>query len=427
MYRFIVRSVVFALVLALSLYIGAQWKLKEDLKYLSSRLAPEIQLDYQSSALTPSGKIIISEAKLYFRSLDLNITIDTLEYSAGSIWDMAFLKGQIDDKKIPRKIYLSIKELIIPLTPSLVKTIALAEQASTWDTLNASACGGVKQFGINEYSSMGYDYIVFSSEAEFYQDDYNGNLIGKGWFDVEETSKFSYELDLSGVYQESGGSSSEDNTPVLEKLSVDIQDTGYNRHRNEFCAFKSNVKADEYIAQHIKTFVDTLNSVDIQMTLSSQRIYKDLMQPSSRLKLSIEPKPSFSFTDFGYYNEIELRELLGLKITVNDQNVDTIFNQWSLDKFKKIVIVDSEDQQDNQLKPRYENVIVKRTFDKEPLSSARDFIDYKVKVVRKDGKIYQGRLTEVKNNKLYIAMPVEKGTVKLSVEFDRAIEFFVYR
>ena len=427
MYRFIVRSIIFLLAIVVSLYVGVQWKLKEDLKYLSSRLAPEIQFDYQSSVLTPSGKIVVSDIDLNIRALDLNITIDKVEYSAGSIWDMAFLKGQIDDKQLPKQLSLSVKELIIPLSPSLIDTISLAEQSSTWDTLSASGCGDVKQFGINEYSNMGYDYIVFSSDAEFYQDDYSGNLIGKGWIDIEETSKFTYQLDLSGVYEAGEDADNKDNTPILEKLNLDIQDKGYNRHRNEFCALKSGLSADEYIEKHIKTFVKTLKSVDIEMTLASQRVYKDSMQPLSQISLSMKPKPSFSFKDFGYYNEAELRELLGFKISVNDQNIDSIFNKWSLDKFNTIVIASDDDEQSEGLQRRYENVIVKRKFQKEPASSAEKFIDYKVKIIRDDGKVYQGRLKEIKKNKLYIAMPVAKGTLKLSVEKKRVKEFYVHQ
>jgi len=427
MYRFLVRLVIFALVIAISLYIGVQWKLKEDLKYIADKLAPNITFDYQSSSLTPSGKIVVTDISLYVRSQDLNMSVGKVEYSAGSIWDMAFFKNQLDDKKLPKKMYLSIDNLIIPLTPTLVKTIALFERRSTWDTLNSSACGDVKSFGINEYLNMGYDFIVLSSESEFYQDSYSGNLVARGSVDIEETSKVSYQFNLSGIYEAVGSSISDENMPTFESLNIDFQDTGYNRHRNEFCSLKTGLSADKYIEKHIKTIVDTLKSVGIQMTLASQRSYKDFLQPSSRFQISMEPKPSFSVDDFGYYDENELRDILGLKLSVNDQNVESVFDQWSLEKFEQIVIEGTAIENNDLFKPRYENVLIKRSFEKESLSSVGKFINYKVKVIRNDGKIFQGKLTKINDNKLFISMMIEKGIVKISVETGLVKEFFVYR
>jgi len=425
MVRFFVRLMTFALAIAVSLYIGVQWKLKQDLKYLTSKIAPQIQFEYESSSLTPGGTIVITGIHLYIRAQDLKISIAKVEYSAGSIFDMAFLKGQIDDQKFPEKVSLAIDQLIVPLTPSLVKTIAVFEQGSTWNALNASACGAIKHFGVNEYFSMGYDYIVFSSQSEFHQDDYSGNLIGKGWYDIEETSKFSYELNLSNFYQ--AVNVSDDDFPTLESLSFDIEDNGYNHHKNEFCSLKLGVSASEYVDQHVKTVVKSLAGVGIQMTLASQRIYKNSMQPLSRLKLSIEPKPSFSFADFGYYNETELRDILRLKIAVNGENVGKIFNHWSLDKFDQVVVEGAIVEQSDLLKSRYENVIIKHFFEKVSLSLARNFMNYKIKIIRNDGKTYIGKLTEIKDNKLYVAMQIEQGIVEVSVEKNLITEFFVYR
>ena len=427
MFRLLIRLGVFAVVIGLSLYIGVQWKLKEDLQYLETKLQPFVQFEYQSSVLTLNGTIILADVSLYFQQQDINISIDKIEYSGGSIFDMAFFRRQLDNRIMPEHMSLTINEAVIPLTPSLVNYVKSVEQDSTWNALNAMACGKIDHFGINQYFSMGYDYIVFSTGSEFNRDKYSGNLVGSGWLDVEETSRFSFDLNLAGFYQDMDVASNDRIAPTFERLTVDIQDKGYNHQRNSYCATRSGLDADEYVKQHVQMVSQKLDSVDIKMTLSGQRYYSEFRQPSSLLHLSIQPSVSFSFADFGYYDEPELRKLLGLKLEINHQTVTTLFNDWALDRFNQIVIRETSDETETGNQSRYKTVFIKREFQKQSVSSVRNFISQKIRVLRRDGKIFEGKLSEIKNNKLYIAMTRQGGIVEVAVEMGSVKEFSVYQ
>lgn len=427
MLRFLIRLVIFAVVIGLSLYLGAQWKLKEDLQYFATKLKPYAEFEYESSVLTLAGTIKVTDVRLYFRQQDINITIDNVEYSGGSVFDMVFFRRMLDDRQTPQQMSLKMDAAIIPLTPSLVKYISSIEQGSTWNALNALACGKINHIGINQYFSMGYDYIVFSTESRFSQDKYSGNLIGAGWLDIEETTRFSYDLNLAGFYQSMGTAMSDQETPTLEQLTLEIQDKGYNQHRNNYCASRSGLGGDEYVDQHVQMVSQKLDSVGIKMTLAGKRYYNEYRQPSSLLQLSIQPSVSFSFADFGYYDEPELRKLLGIKLEINHQTVSTIFNGWALDRFSQIVVRHPSDETGGSNQSRYKTVFIKREFQKQPVSSVGKFINEKVRVIRSDGKIFQGKLSEIKNNKLYIAMPLQGGTVKVAVEIKSVKEFWIYQ
>lgn len=427
MFRFIIRFAIFAVVIGLSLYVGVQWKLKEDLNYLTSKLRPFVQFDYQSSAMTLTGTIVVTDIDLFFQQQDINITIDKIEYSGGSILDMAFFRRQINSRQIPQKISLKVQQAVIPLTPSLVKYISSAEQNSIWNALNATGCGKIKHIGINQYFSMGYDYIVFSSESNFRQDDYSGNLVGGGWLDIEDTIKFSYDINLAGFYQSMNAPLNESQLPTLEQLTFDIQDKGYNHHRNNYCSSRIGLKGDEYVEQHVEIVSQKLESVGIKMTLAGKRHYSSFRQPSSLLHLSVQPTVSFSIADFGYYDEPQLRKLLGLELQVNHQTVGTLFNNWALDKFEKIVVRDPEEEQSVDEQPRYKTVFIKRTFQKHPLSSINSFVNEKVRLIREDGKKFEGKLEEIKNNKLYVAMTLQGGIVTVTVDVKSVREFLVYQ
>ena len=427
MLRFFIRLVIFAVVIGLSLYIGVQWKLKEDLKHFASKVRPYALFEYQSSAMSLAGTIILADISLYFQRQDITVTIDKIEYSSGSILDMAFFRRQLDSQKYPEQMTLKILEAVIPLTPPLVKYISAVEQDSIWSALNAMACGKIKHIGINQYFSMGYDYIVFSSESKFRRDEYSGNLVGGGWMNIEETNKLTYQLNLAGFYQKVNSPLTHQQTPTLEAFTLDIQDNGYNRHRNEYCASRSGQETVEYIEQHVEMVSQKLNSVGINMTLVGKRHYSDFLQPSSLLHLSVQPSESFSLADFGYYDEQQLRKLLGLKLQINHQTVGTLFDNWGLDRLNQIVMRDPSEDNKASNKPRYKTVFIKRAFQKHALSSVEKFINEKIRVIRNDGKKFEGKLTEIKNNKLLVAMTIQGGIVKVPVEIKTIDEFFVYQ
>jgi len=427
MYRFIVRTIIFIFVMSLSLYIGAHWKLSEDLKYIKKQLSPMTQFDYENSSLTLDGKVVVSGINLYFRAQDINVTVNRIKFSSGSIFRMAFLRDIFDEDFSSSDFYLNIDGAVIPLTPSLVKYISETEQPSILDNLEASACGSVKRIGFKEYFSMGYDYVVFSTEGRFHQDSYNGNLLGHGWLDIEETSKIDYQIDIANVFAEQDKLSPNLEAGNLEKLKLRIEDKGFNRHKNEFCGIKSNQTAEQFIEKHVKEIAQHLAAAGIKMTPSGKRIYKEFIQPSSIVELSIQPESSFSFNDFGYYDEKELRSLLGLSFTVNGQTTEQIFNGWSLDKFNQIDTRAGKVQEEPITNKRYELITIKRSFELEDVSKANLFIDQEVKAVRDDGKEYVGKLRRIENEKLYIAMAIQGGVVQASLDRSRVASFYVYR
>jgi len=413
--------------MSLSLYIGAQWKLSEDLKYIKSQLSPLAQFDYESSSLTLDGKVVVSGLNLYFPAEDINLSANRIKFSSGSIFQMAFLRDLFDNNFSSDEFYFNIDAAVIRLTPSLVKFISAVEQPSILDSLEASACGNVRKIGFKEYFSMGYDYVVFSTEGSFHQDSYTGNLLGEGWVDIEETSKIDYKFNMANVFDEENILDANLVSGGIEELTLKIEDKGYNRRKNEFCGIKSNQTPEEFVEQHIKELSKHFSSAGIKMTPSGKRIYKAFIQPSSLVEISIAPESSFSFNDFGYYDEKELRNLMGLNFSVNGQTTDQIFNDWSLDKFNQIKPRRVNEQGNAETNQRYELITIKRNFEPEATSQAEEFLEQEVKVIRDDGKEYIGKLKGVKNEKLYIAMTVQGGVVQASVDIKRVASFYVYR
>ncbi len=428
MLRFIIRLIIYSIAIGFSIYIGVQWKLQGDIQDLTKRVfGNEVILDYQKAYLTLSGKAVITDVSLFFKGHDINITANEINYSMGNIFDMAFQDRRFSQGRLPDKLQLNFNELMLHLNPALVKAIARNESHSLWRELSASACGDLTKFGINQYFSMGYDYIVVNGELSFFKDSYNDQLQIEGWADIEETARISYQINLDN-YQEPRWLINPDLSNI-RMLLLDVTDKGFNRHKADYCASQSGISNKTFLQQHVTLVAQKLAEADLDLTPEAISAYTNVIQPFSQLNILLDPEESFSNKDFFYFSESELRRLSGFKIEINHQPLDKIFQDWSIEKYKNIQIKSNRRKKtsDDPVNKRYETLIIKRSFHPEELANIEKFMDYRVKLIRDDEKVYLGRLKRINKNRIYIVKPIQGGEVEVSVDRSRVKAFYIYR
>ncbi len=425
MLRLLLRLFIFAVVISLSLYIGVQWKLKQDLEQIDKQLGPSIKFDFETSAITLTGQVVVGGVELRFGNPKVTISVNKVRLNTGSIFNMAFLSSQFKNKEIPEKFSLILDEVVIPLTPELVKLITAIEQPDSWSTMSAVGCGSVSSLGMSQYFAMGYDYLVFSSETRYDRDRYNGNLVGSSRWSIEETSEIKIDFNVAGFFESMDRQAVRPVDPSIESLSIEILDQGYNRNRNEYCAIKSEQKPEVYLGNHVKAVREKFEQAGIKITPTGARFYAEYLQPNSRLNINMTPQASFSLADFGFYNESEMRGILGLDLKLNGRNVGVLFNGWSHDKFSQIVFVDPSDDDSAEQNKRFETVIVKRSFKSVPVSEISSNLGEQARLTENNGQQHIGQIIKVENQRVYIATPRDGGTIERSVPINQVIRFEV--
>jgi len=427
MLRFLVRFAVYFIGIGLGLYFIAQWRLSESLEQLNGRFGSNLKFEYSSAQVSPFGKLVLNNVIISFIKQDAVISVGKIEYSTGNVFDTAFLYQHLYANDIPEDLSLNFSNVVLPLTPTLIKYLSKQETDSTVRSLLLSACGNVQQMGIKEYSAMGYDYIVFSGGLTFQSDQNLQSLTANGWFDIEETASLKFELNLPNVGSERSALLVTNKELTIDSLKVNLEDTGLNRRKLEYCASKSQLAGDGFAEAHLDTIRQRLNSVGIDLTLAGARTYKEWIQPGSQLELSIKPAANFTFNDFGFYDELELRRLLGLDLKINGRLRSHVFEQWALDKFNTIRIRNSSNSNAAAPVKRFETVYVKRVYHQEPVEKAGEYIGYKIKLVRTNGKTSIGTLNKINKNKLYVDIKVQTGILQTAIKLKQIKEFHVYR
>jgi len=266
MFRLFVKLITFAVVIALSLYIGAQWRLNEQLKQIDVQLGSNFQFHFESAHLTVFGKIVVSGVRLDYLPQDFSMSINRAEYSAGNIIDMVFLSDHISKKELFDSVELSLSEVVVRLTPALVKVISLAEESTVIDFLRTLECGSRKSLGIKDYVKMGYGYAVFSTTLGFERDPLSRNLVVDGWLSLENDSDVEFQINLIDVSKSLIDANSFV-MPSIKSLDLSIQDKGYNFRRNTYCSATSKSTNEQYIDKHIKSVKQKLASVILLATM----------------------------------------------------------------------------------------------------------------------------------------------------------------
>jgi hypothetical protein len=426
MFRLLIRTIIFIIAIGLSLFIGVQWKLDQDLEKISERWRNTIELTYQNARVTVSGDVVVNGVGVYFKKQDIYVSADVVKYSTDSVLDAAFLYNHSRSKALPRQSNLSVNNLVIPLTPSLVELLNQKQPPSIWTGLLATACGKVRKFGVAQYFSLGYDNASFSGDLNIEQEPMSGNLLASGWVDIENTALIEYRFNAANVYTIEDGTNN--TSPAsLDAIELNIEDRGFNARRNEFCSLKQTVETEEFITQHVEQVKKLFSSVGIKMLPSGRRAYTELMQPATKLGLSALPSASFSISDFGFYDEKELRSILNLELSLNNRPVNAIFEGWALDKLEQINLNQYYQDDESGLAKRFETIVIKRSYQPEPLDKIDDFIGQSVKIIRQDGREYIGKLIESDQSRLKISIPLNGGIVQVPVIRAQVTEFYVYR
>lgn len=427
MFRLAIRFLVFSTVLAIGFYSVVQWRAVEELNLLKQQWHSDIEFQFESAKIYPNGNLVINDVSLFFVKQGISVSIEQIEYSVGSLMEVVFLSDHIKIGQLPDDVRVVLNKVVIPLTPLLVKFLSQTDENNTWKSLQASACGSKNKIGMSEYFSMGYDNLVFSSVTEFAKNIYNGSYAGKGWLDIEETSRLDYRFGLLLEQSNKIPTVNTLKTASITSLNLSLKDTGYNRHRNEYCSLKSESSTEVFLTEHIKTVRQRLNSVGIKLTLAGERAYKQMLEEESLLEISVSPSASFSFNDFGYYDEKELRGLLNLNVQINDSTIHHIFDGWALDKFNKISIRKKQGIVQDAAQQRFETIVVKRNYHQESLRDLDRFLDYKVKVEQKNGSITTGKLRKLAKGKMFLDIALQGGVIQKTIRIDGIEKFFVYR
>lgn len=435
--RFLVKFLLLTIILAAAVILTAQWKLKKDLDEFSLLVSPVADFSYESAKIGLTGEVRVTAISTYIEAINTRIEIGEVTLSVGNLLDLALFKSNLNNKQIPDRGYITLTDVLIPFTPQLIDAAADDTPPTSMDLIQSAYCGDKDKIGLREIEAMGYDYLSFSGRDFFMLDRYSGSMVINGNFNIEEMFDVAYQVNIGGMMkwleaiqqQRAIGQFQEEIIePDLELFELRVKDKGFNLKRAMYCSLRESTDTENYYTQHVSEAEKLLNSVNIQFTESAKTAYAESIKPNSDIFFFLKPKANFDFDGFSYYSAQELLDMSGLRVMVNDTAVTEFLSGWSGENFAKISQnVIQERAKDDPSQPLYRQVVVTKEYHDLPVSTARQYIGFQVRVRRDDGKLFDGKLSRAEDSSIWITQRSASGEITIPVALTRVSQFQVYK
>jgi len=424
MLRFLVKFLLFTIILVVGAVLYSQWKLDKDLQRFARQLSPVVEFDFESARVDYAGEVRINSIKAFIAPLGATLEIGELSFSADNLFQLIRLESNLKNRVLPDRIRVSLKDALVLIDANLLRTLKPRSQAASSDLLQSAFCGEVDQFGIKQIEAMGYNYFSFSGDANYRLDKHSGSIVLTGRLDIEDFSKIDYQLSIGSVllWLESfekkiiNESDLENMKPELTFIEIKEQDQGYNLRKAEYCSIRQQVPLQDYYPGYVRQVDNLLQQVDIKLTELFKPLLEQAIKPGSNTTWRFAPKPNFRYPGYKYYDYQEFVKLSGFNLRINHSPVEAILDNWNFSRFSKIAEIEAAKKTPPK-KPGqlYRSVVVSQSFQSVKPEALDNYLNYQVNIKREGQRSYSGKLTHTTAKNISVLQRSVQGEVTFMI------------
>ncbi len=302
-------------VLKVTLY----YQVKTELNRLTAMLAPFAVLSYDAIESDLTGSVAVTGVRVTPVEAPVGIGIERIELQGeGTRFLLGLLQG-FDPARPPRRLQLSISRLQAPLGGDYPLFWRPAAAATVPDL-----CSLAGLFGQTEIERLGFRQRLADARLRYDYDPRSGALSLLVGYTLDGLSALSLEMALANILPP--GSAVSGGMPTLERFSLQYHiDPGYMHRAIEYCADQAGrdpaLFIEELFTPGSADFANSLGFVPGQDLRSALR--RLITQPGELLLTSV-PDSRFSPAGLARYKPRELVEMLGIRLSVNDQPVEDL-------------------------------------------------------------------------------------------------------
>ena len=112
MIRFLIRFLLFVVVIGGGGMFAAQWQLKKQLKDFSNLVRPFMDFSYGSASISYTGEVKIKGVNIYVERAGAQVDVGELNFFVGNLYQLATFKSNFNAKKLPDKAHLILKNVL---------------------------------------------------------------------------------------------------------------------------------------------------------------------------------------------------------------------------------------------------------------------------------------------------------------------------
>lgn len=290
----LLRNLVLAVVLlAGAVKLLAWYAVGNDADRIVQALVPLAQIKYDSLSAGLDGSVTVNRVSVTQGTDHRNYRADSVTFETpGLFW---LLKHSLlHENELPPTLHVSAKHLQMPpiawIDPELFDATTLVPFA-------AAGCGASTLVSA-DYRSMGMSDAVMDTQLTYLFQPETHSLDVTAQADTAGFAAITLHADLHPFDLATLTSNAMWQKLHAGKVSMNFVDQGFLHRRNQFCAQKASVAADEFVTRHLAAVQALLAEHHVEPSNDVLALYRNLVARGGEVSALSLPRTTFAFADW---------------------------------------------------------------------------------------------------------------------------------
>jgi len=395
------------------------YKVTDQLDEAIAILSPFAQISYEAVSSDLNGGVTVEGVKVKAYGNGLNVDIDEIAVKFLNIQTLLFIGDDLKKQKVPEEMSLSLRHVRMDLQSlKPYMTMLQAQSQQPFQDYSLLGCGELsKADPLKVLQQLGYSELDSSMNLGYSWDRASKNLTIKSAFSWHEMTGSEAIIDLGQVAALSAMAMMSE--PELKRISVSLEDEGYNARLVEHCAASQDISGDDFIVLHMAMLRSALAEQGVQLGENLYEVYRYYLNSEGPLKFQMYPDSMQQLANMDMFKPSDLPALLGLEIHKGDEVIRDISFDWDEGKFKETMAA---------LAPKRESVATEQKASKpsQPQAPQADYVEVNaskldqqmnkmLRVKTSDNRRLEGVLKKVTDTRIFIDVPMGGGSATLPI------------
>ncbi len=443
------RNLLLFIILAYGLVYGYLWyETNTSLQRLTEGAAPFAKIEYASFFVSPlANEITVDNISIVPQMAADEFRIDQVRLYADMPGFFLLSGKAMQEGTLPENMDIGLSNIQVNLDGKFISMLeqmsvqaeAQPEQvASPFLNLDALGCGEIEKFQLVDYRLMGIKRVNADINLHLSFNKIT-DILG---VQIDAKTRGVYDISLAtDIKIPSGKMDGVTQTNKIPPMRLSINDTGFYKMRNAYCATANKSSDEEYVDHHMQLLSSTFG---VTLPESITTAYRDYMLKGGRINLSIKPQDNLAPEELGYYKPLEVVDMLGLKLSIGNTRIDL---EELLNANAPAVVAKKPDEsnavstkkssaKETSAKPAAVPALVNKNeevapaaksfiYHVEKVENAEKHIDKPVEITLRGNKVRRGTLEKVKNDRLYLIIELQGGSVTYPIRTNEISKFRV--
>lgn len=368
---------------------------------LKKALAPVAAFDYKHVQASLTGPLGIENITISLHALDDEVRVKSILVAADGPQEVYKLARAAWDDKLPERLRLSINGITLSLDGEIAFWMNNQAVSGSGNNPFDTSCGGKANLGSDDLQQMGYEKLVTDLRMEY---QFGRGEEGLGVF-AQISTRDMMSVRVSGNIPANSVSTSvqrlAQSAPELAYLSVTYADDSYQKRKNEYCAKLEGITVADYVDASVESLKNFLLDNEFRPSDELIAAYRKLLTGSPKLTMVLNPVEPLDLAALAAIDSANPGQIPGFQVLIDDEPVT----------LGEIIEPEPETLVDANGAPH----VPPDTYKETTISELDQYLNRRIKVYTRDGKLHQAFLERVEPEQLVLTRHLVGGSATFSV------------